>query len=323
MLISLYACLLGFMLDLLIGDPTWEYHPIRLIGKLIEKFESLFRTIFPKTDRGKFLAGFCMTISVATIAMLVPYFLLLIINEISPLFALFFESIMLSFAFSIKSLKTETVKIYKLLTEQKIEESKKALSMIVGRDTENLDKEGIIKATVETISENTTDGVIAPLLFAIIGGAPFAYFYKAVNTMDSMVGYKNEKYMYFGKYSAKLDDVLNYFPARIAANIMVFVSLLLKNFDYKNAKKIYQRDKQKHASPNSGHTEAACAGALRIQLAGDAYYFGTKQKKEYIGDSLEDINPENIVMANKLLYMTAVISLLLFSSIKFLLLYLL
>ena len=316
---SLYACLLGFTLDLIIGDPNWKLHPIRLIGNLISISEKFCRKIFPKNDKGELIAGLFMAVFVVLVSMIVPFILLMLVNRINPFVAFIVESIMLSFAFSTKSLKDETIKIYKLLKSNKIDESKEALSMIVGRDTEKLSKEGIIKATVETIAENTTDGVVAPLLFALIGGAPFAYFYKAVNTMDSMVGYKNEKYMYFGRYAAKLDDTLNFIPARIASSGMILASYILKGFDYKNAITIYNRDKSKHASPNSGHTEAVCAGALRIQLAGDAYYFGVKHKKAYIGDALEKIMPDNIVMANKLLYATAVIILVVFGTIKFIL----
>jgi adenosylcobinamide-phosphate synthase len=286
---------------------------------LISITDKVFRKVFPQTDRGKFIAGLSMTIVVSIVAFFVPYLLLVSANIIDPLVAFILESILCFFAFSTKSLKVETMKIYKLLSSGEVEKSKEALSMIVGRDTENLSEEGIIKAAVETISENTTDGVIAPMLFMIIGGAPFAYFYKAVNTMDSMVGYKNDKYLFFGRYAAKLDDTLNYIPARIAANIMIFAAYIMRKFDGKNARRIYIRDRFKHASPNSGHTEAVCAGALRIQLAGDAYYFGVKHKKEYIGDTLEKVIPDKILMANKLLYATAGVSLLLFSILKFIL----
>lgn len=323
MFTSLYACLFGFMLDLVIGDPQWKLHPIRIIGKFIGVSEKFFRKRFPDSDQGKLIAGLCMTLTVAMMALLVPYLLLMLANQINPLVLFFLESIMCCFVFSTKALKTETMKIYKLLMSKKTEKSKEELSMIVGRDTKDLSEEGIIKATVETIAENTTDGVIAPMIFILIGGAPFAYFYKAVNTMDSMVGYKNDNYMFFGRYAAKLDDTLNYFPARFTANIMIFISCLLKSFDGENAKTIYKRDKLKHASPNAGHTEAVCAGALRIQLAGDASYFGVKIKKEFIGDPLEKIIPDHIVMANKLLYATAGMSIVVLSLLKFSFIYML
>ena len=321
MLISLYACMFGFVLDLIIGDPYWRFHPIRIIGNLITTMEKFFRNIFHNSDRGKLMAGLCMTIVVSMLSMTVPYILLVAAKSVNFLLAFFLESIMFAFIFSTKSLKVETMKIYQLLKDSNLKESRQAVSMIVGRDTEKLDKKDIVKAVVETISENTTDGVIAPLFFGVIGGAPLAFLYKAVNTMDSMVGYKNKKYILFGRYSAKLDDVLNYLPARIAARMMILSTYVLKGFDSKQATIIYKRDKYKHASPNSAHTEAVCAGALRIQLAGDAYYFGVKHKKEYIGDSLESITPEHIIMANKLMYVTSVISLILFSCIKFLIIY--
>ncbi len=322
MLTALYACLLGFTLDLIFGDPHWRFHPIRLIGNLIAITEKILRKVFPKTNKGEMYAGLCLTIVVGTVALVVPLLLLKFVNMMHPLAAFILESILCFFALSTKSLKVETMKIFKLLSLGEVEKSKRALSMIVGRDTENLTEEGIVKGAVETVAENTTDGVIAPLFFMIIGGAPLAYFYKAVNTMDSMVGYKNEKYLFLGRCAAKLDDILNFIPARIAANVMVFASYILRNFDGKNARRIYLRDRFKHASPNSAHTEAVCAGALRIQLAGDAFYFGVKHKKEYIGDALEGITPHNILMANKLLYATAVLSLLLFSIMKLIIIFL-
>jgi adenosylcobinamide-phosphate synthase len=314
---SLYACLLGFTLDLLIGDPQWKLHPIRLIGKLIEKMEALFRKIFPETDNGKLAAGLMMTIVVASVAFFIPYLLLFGIYSIQPIAAFILESLLCCFALSTKSLKAETIKIYKILLTGDMVKSREALSMIVGRDTKKLTQEGVVKATVETIAENTTDGVIAPLFFMMIGGAPFAYFYKAVNTMDSMVGYKNDKYLFFGRYAAKLDDTLNYLPARIAACIMILATYLIKKFDGKNAKKIYKRDRLKHSSPNSAHTEAVCAGALNIQLGGDADYFGVRVKKPTIGDAIDSITPEHILLANQLMYATAGLCLIIFSGLKF------
>lgn len=315
---SLYACLLGFMMDLVFGDPNWKIHPIRLIGHLISASEKFFRKIFPKNDKGEAIAGFCMALFVALTCLIIPYVLIYFVRSYSAIGAFFLESVLCFFALSTKSLKKESVKIYKLIKDKNIDQARQALSMIVGRDTENLNQKEIIKATVETVAENTTDGVVAPLLFMLIGGAPFAYFYKAVNTMDSMIGYKNEKYLHFGKFAAKLDDQLNYIPAKLGSWVMIFSAMLLRKFDGGNAKKIYLRDRFKHASPNSAHAEAAFAGALRIQLAGDAYYFGEKHKKEYIGDSLEKIVPDKILAANQLLYATAGFTLIGFAALKFL-----
>ena len=187
--------------------------------------------------------------------------------------------------------------------------------MIVGRDTENLTEEGVTKAAVETVAENTSDGVTAPLLFLILGGAPFGFLYKAVNTMDSMLGYKNEKYLYFGRFPAKMDDVFNFIPSRVTALFMI-VAAFLTGMDGKNAWKIWRRDRRKHASPNSAQTESACAGALRVRLAGDAVYFGKLHKKEYLGDPLRPIEPEDIRRAGRLMYVTAFLVLLVFGAVK-------
>jgi adenosylcobinamide-phosphate synthase len=219
-----------------------------------------------------------------------------------------------------KSLKYESMKVYKELKNNDLEGARNKVSMIVGRDTKALTEEGITKATVETIAENTSDGIIAPMIYMIIGGAPLGLFYKAVNTMDSMVGYKNDKYFYFGRASAKLDDVLNYIPARISAYLMIVASFILK-MNGKNAYKIYKRDRYNHASPNSAHTEAVCAGALEVQLAGDAYYFGKLYKKKTIGDALRPIEYDDIRRANLLLYVTSIIGIILFSVMKSIILY--
>ena len=224
--------------------------------------------------------------------------------------------------FAVRSLKDESMKVYKELAKQDLEASRKAVSMIVGRDTENLTIEGVTKATVETIAENTSDGTLAPMFYMFIGGPVLGWFYKAVNTMDSMVGYKNEKYLNFGRYAAKFDDVMNFIPARLCGWLMILASMFLK-MDWKNAKKIFVRDRFNHASPNSAQTEAVMAGALRIQLAGDAWYFGKRYEKPIIGDALRPVEIEDIPRANRLLYATAIVSLIIFSVIRLLLQFLL
>lgn len=199
------------------------------------------------------------------------------------------------------------MKVYNALKNDGLEAARKAVSMIVGRDTQCLGVEGVTKAAVETVAENTSDGSIAPMLFLAIGGPVLGFFYKAVNTMDSMVGYKNDRYMDFGRAAAKLDDVLNYIPARLSARLMIFSCLFLgKEYSYKEAKRIYLRDRYNHASPNSAHTESVCAGALGLELAGDASYFGKIVKKKTIGDKHRAIEAEDIKRANRLLYATAV-----------------
>ena len=220
------------------------------------------------------------------------------------------ESIMCYYMIASKCLKNESMKVYKAISENNIEKSRKAVSMIVGRDTENLDKSGIIRATVETVAENTSDGVTAPLMYMAMFGAVGGFFYKAVNTMDSMIGYTNEKYADIGCFSAKTDDFLNFVPSRVTAVLMIFSAKIL-GFDSKNALKIWRRDRRNHASPNSAQTEAVCAGALGIRLAGDACYFGELYKKPFIGDDTRSIENEDIVRVNKLMYMTSFVTLIL------------
>lgn len=315
MLYSLGACILGFLIDLWIGDPQWVYHPIRLVGNLINGTEKLLRKIFPDTDKGCFWAGTGLVIIIAAVVTIIPFFILWLAYVVHPLLGFLMESLMCYFLFATKSLKTESMKVYNRLKEKDLEGGRYAVSMIVGRDTESLSEEGIIKATVETVAENTSDGIVAPILYVLLGGAPLGFLYKAVNTMDSMVGYKNKEYLYFGRAAAKTDDWFNYIPARISAYIMIGVSYILR-MDGRNAIRIYKRDRYKHASPNAAHTEAVCAGALRIQLAGDAYYFGKRYKKDYIGDRIESITEEKIVQANQLLYGTSCLTIVLFGILK-------
>ncbi len=215
---------------------------------------------------------------------------------------------------AMKSLKKESIAVYDKLQKNDLEGARNAVSRIVGRDTQYLTKEGITKATIETVAENTSDGVIAPLFYMTFFGTLGGVFYKAVNTMDSMVGYKNEKYIDFGKYPAKLDDIVNYIPSRISALLLCCCSFLL-GYDGKNSFKIWKRDKRKHASPNSAQTESACAGALGIQLAGDAWYFGKRYHKEFIGDKNRDVEIEDIKRVNHLLYASGFLAVIVFSSV--------
>lgn len=213
-----------------------------------------------------------------------------------------------------KSLARSSKEVYRALDKNNIEEARRAISMIVGRDTKNLNEEDIIKASVETVAENTSDGIIAPIVFMIMGGPVLAFLYKSVNTLDSMVAYKNERYLFFGRFSAIMDDILNFIPARLTAVLMILASFILR-LDTKNAIKIFLRDRLKHASPNSGNTEAVCAGALDIQLAGDTYYFGKKYEKDFIGDPIKKIEKEDILRANKLMYLSGTIAILFIFSL--------
>ena len=315
MLISLAACVTGFLLDFVFGDPVWLYHPVRVIGNFISFGERKLRGIFGKTEKGELAAGTVLWFLTAGFSFVIPFLVLWGAQRLHPALRFLIESFWCYQILAARCLVRESGKVYDRLKEKDLPGARKAVSMIVGRDTENLTEEGVTKAAVETVAENTSDGVTAPLLFLILGGAPFGFLYKAVNTMDSMLGYKNEKYLYFGRFPAKMDDVFNFIPSRITALFMI-VAAFLTGMDGKNAWKIWRRDRRKHASPNSAQTESACAGALRVRLAGDAVYFGKLHKKEYLGDPLRPIEPEDIRRAGRLMYVTAFLVLLVFGAVK-------
>ena len=289
---------------------------------MITFLEDMLRKTFPKTKDGERKSGFVLVVLVCGISVFTVWGLVKLAYYLNFWCGFLLEVIMCYQLFAVRSLKDESMKVYKELAKQDLEASRKAVSMIVGRDTENLTIEGVTKATVETIAENTSDGTLAPMFYMFIGGPVLGWFYKAVNTMDSMVGYKNEKYLNFGRYAAKFDDVMNFIPARLCGWLMILASMFLK-MDWKNAKKIFVRDRFNHASPNSAQTEAVMAGALRIQLAGDAWYFGKRYEKPIIGDALRPVEIEDIPRANRLLYATAIVSLIIFSVIRLLLQFLL
>lgn len=315
MLISLAACITGFLLDFIFGDPVWLYHPVRVIGNFISFGEKTLRKIFRKTPGGELAAGAVLWFLTAGLSFLIPFAVLAGAQMLHPVLRFLIESFWCYQILAARCLVNESGKVYDRLKENDLPGARKAVSMIVGRDTENLTVEGVTKAAVETVAENTSDGVTAPLLFLILGGAPLGFLYKAVNTMDSMLGYKNEKYLYFGRFPARMDDVFNYIPSRTTALLMT-AAAFLTGMDGKNAWKIYLRDRRKHASPNAAQTEAVCAGALRVRLAGDAVYFGRLYKKEYLGDSLRPIEAEDIRRAGRLMYVTAVLMLLIFGVLK-------
>ena len=315
----LIALLLGFFIDLLLGDPHSIPHPVVWIGKLITAVEKFVRRIFPKTVRGENIAGGVLWLTVAGISTAVPALLLYAAYRIHPATGLAIESIMCWQILATKSLRDESMKVYAALKEGVPENYRRAVSMIVGRDTAELDDLAVTRAAVETVAENASDGVIAPMLFLALGGAPLGFFYKAANTMDSMLGYVEMPYKNIGLVPAKMDDVLNYIPARLSALLMLAAGAML-GMDAKNGWKIWRRDRRNHASPNSAQTESVCAGLLGVRLAGDAYYHGVLHKKPYIGDARREIEYEDIPRAGRLLYATAALSLLLFGGIKFLLL---
>lgn len=307
MIYHMIAFGLGFCLDLLLGDPYWLPHPIRVIGNFIGILE---KRMNKKECSEKYLvrAGIGMVALVLLTVLMVTALLLILAYRIHPVAGVILEMIMTYQILATKCLKVESMKVYKALKKDDLEGARYAVSMIVGRDTQVLDATGVAKAAVETVAENTSDGVIAPLIYLAIGGPILGFMYKAINTMDSMVGYKNDKYMYFGRCAAKLDDVVNYIPARISALLMIAVSFLPgKAYDGKGAWRIWRRDRRKHASPNSAQTEAVCAGSLGVQLAGDASYFGKIVKKPTIGDAHRPVEYEDIKRANGLLYRTAIL----------------
>lgn len=259
-----------------------------------------------KENSEKFRKGIILAVIVPVMSALMSAMILLIAYKLHPILGVMIEAIMTYQILAAKCLKVESMKVYKSLKEEGLAAARKAVSMIVGRDTQVLDETGVAKAAIETVAENTSDGVIAPMLYTALGGPVFGFVYKAINTMDSMVGYKNDRYLYFGRAAAKLDDVANYLPARICAFLMIGCAFIGgKEFDGRRAFRIYKRDNRKHASPNSAQTEAVCAGALGIQLAGDASYFGKVVKKPYIGDSVRAVEFEDIRRVNKLMYLTA------------------
>ena len=307
---SLLALVLGYCLDLCIGDPHWLPHPIRWIGWLIGKTEKVVRKCFPNSARGLFWGGVCLAFVVMGFSTAIPWLVLWLAGKVAWWLQFLLEILMCYQILATKALWVESMKVYHQLAAGNLPGARKAVGMIVGRDTQQLSPEGVAKAAVETVAENTSDGVIAPLLFTALGGAPLGFLYKSVNTMDSMIGYKNERYFYLGRFAAKLDDVLNYLPARISALLMILVAFLLR-FRGKQAWRIWRRDGRNHASPNSAQTEAVCAGALGVQLAGDAYYFGKLCRKPTIGDALRPVEYEDIKAANRLMLGTSALCIIL------------
>lgn len=307
----------GFLLDLLLGDPYWLWHPVRLLGSMITCLEKHLRKTGKEQEKkeqkengqkekAELRKGVWLVVFVLFGTLAVTWGILLAAYGFHPWAGVVVETVMTWRILAIKCLKVESMKVYRCLKDQALPEARKAVSMIVGRDTEGLDEEGVIKAAVETVAENTSDGVIAPMLYIALGGPVLGFFYKAVNTMDSMVGYKNERYLYFGRAAARLDDLVNFLPARISACLMIAASFLGGScFSGKRAIAVYKRDNRNHPSPNSAQTEAVCAGALGIRLAGDASYSGKIVRKPFIGDALRPIECEDIRRVNCLLYLTA------------------
>ena len=302
------AMLLGFLLDCLLGDPRTIPHPVVCMGKLISWLEKVFRALFPKTRLGENLAGGCIWLVTVAVSFLIPWGLLKLTGTVSPWLRLLLQTIFCWQVLAAKSLRQESMKVYEALKTGTIEDARYAVSMIVGRDTQALDADAVTRAAVETVAENCSDGVIAPMLYFALGGGPLAFAYKAVNTMDSMLGYVEPPYQNVGLVPARMDDVCNYLPARISGIMMLLAGGLL-GLNFRNGWKIFLRDRYNHASPNSAQTESICAGLLGLRLAGDAWYHGVLHKKKYIGDALRPITPEDIPLSDRLMYATAVLTL--------------
>ena len=313
-MLHLAAIIAGFILDLIFGDPHWLPHPICLIGNLIGFIEGNLRPKLAPNKNALLLGGALMVIIVLVISFAVPMAILLAAGMVSPWLAFALETLMCYQIFATKCLRDESMKVYDALHNNDLADARVKLSWIVGRDTQNLDEEEITKGAVETVAENTADGIIAPMFYMFLGGVPLAFLYKGINTMDSMVCYKNDKFLYFGRCAAKLDDLANLIPARITGLVMIAAAFLL-GLNGPGAWKVFWRDRYNHLSPNSAMTESVTAGALNIQLGGDHFYFGKLVHKDTIGDNIRPVCPEDIKKTNNLLYMTAVLCLLLFSAI--------
>lgn len=310
----LYSICVGFLLDFCFGDPYCIPHPIVWIGKAINGSERLLRRLFPSSPKGEVAAGAILAIFLPVMSFFVSAAVLYIAYKIHFWFWFALNTFWAFQILASRCLATESKKVYKSLKIQNIEMARKQLSWLVGRDTTELSEKEITKACVETVAENTSDGVTAPLFYMIIGGVPLGMFYKTVNTLDSMVGYRNEKYEYFGKISAKLDDILNFIPSRICGLLMV-LSAAFTGLNAKNAFKIFKRDRLKHLSPNSAQTESAASGALGIELGGTHVYFGKIVEKPTIGDSIREPEPYDIIKTNRLMFVTSWCSIILFSLI--------
>lgn len=299
-------------MDLIIGDPHSMPHPIRLIGRWISFLEN-------KIYRDNKKVGMLLVLLVAIPSATIAFILTVLAYRISMYVGIIIEAILSFYCLATKSLAAESGMVIKSLENEGIPSARKSLSMIVGRDTNNLAEEEIIKAAVETVAENTSDGVVAPLLYLCIGGPTLGFLYKAVNTMDSMVGYKNDKYSNFGFFAAKTDDVFNYIPSRVCAILIIVSAFLLNGFSGPNAYRIWKRDRYNHKSPNSAQSESAYAGAMGLKLAGGAFYFGKWVDKPFIGDEINSIKRDDVKRSHCILFMTSVLCEIICTAVIFIL----
>lgn len=307
--------ILGYIADLIFGDPYWFPHPVRIIGIFISSLEKLLRSIF-RSAKGEKIAGFLLAGVTVTLSYLAVWLILKISLSINIFLFHILNIIFIYTTLATKCLGDEAKKIYRFLKSNDISSARRSLSYIVGRDTENLDTQGISRAVIETVAENTSDGIIAPLFYLFIGGAPLAMAYKAINTLDSMVGYKNKRYINIGMASARLDDIANFLPSRITA-LLIIISSFFFRLDTRRGLFIMKRDGHKNPSPNSGYPEASMAGVLGIQLGGPSSYGGRIVEKPYIGDPLERIAPEHILLAIRVMYGTSILGFMLGCLIRY------
>lgn len=310
MKLQLAALLTGFLLDVCFGDPHPLPHPVRLLGRLIKGLEALLRRLLPKGIKGELWGGRLLVVSVLLCTGSVCAAVLIAAGSLGPIWLFAAKAVMNYYLLAARSLRDESMKVYRALKEGNTKKARQAVSMIVGRDTDCLDESGIARAAVETVAENTSDGVIAPLFYLALGGPAAGWLYKAVNTMDSMVGYQTDHYQHFGRAAARLDDAVNFVPSRLCALLMILIAAL-PGYNFKNAVRIFRRDRLNHKSPNSAQTEAVCAGALQIRLGGNAWYFKTLVEKPVIGDDVRPVEYEDIKRANGLMWGAAGLALLL------------
>ena len=302
------AIVCGFFIDLLIGDPRWLVHPVIIMGKCISFLEKHLRSVFKETPEGELAAGRVMAWIMVLGTLAVTLGISYIAFRIHVILFFIVQTIMCWQALAVRDLKVESMDVYKYLEpDLDIEKARKQVSRIVGRDTDRLDVIGVTKAVIETIAENFSDGIVCPLFYMMIGGGPLAMTYKAVNTMDSMVGYKNDRYLYFGRCGAHMDDVFGYIPSRLAALFWIAAAFMTGN-DWQSAYRIWRRDHAKSPSPNSAQTETACAGSLGVELLGPAYYFGELHDKEPIGDPTRPVVPSDIKTTIKMMYMASMLA---------------
>lgn len=298
--------ILAFLLDCVLGDPYNFPHPVKFIGKYIKFFENKVLKKVHSDKELKYKYGFILLVTTCLIVYGSTFVILFVAKSINIYLFYILNIILLWTSIAPKCLANEAYKVYKELVNKNIDEARKKISYLVSRDTKELDFQSIAKATIETVFENTSDGIIAPLFFAAIGGTPLAMSYKAVSTLDSMVGYHNQKYEHFGFFSAKADDILNFIPARVSG-LLIVVSSVFLNYDYKSSWEIFLRDRKNHKSPNSAHPEAAGAGALSIRLGGSTSYFGKVTNKPYIGNLIKEIEATDIIKSIKLMYTSTII----------------